>query len=857
MFRNRYVLTILIWLVLILVSIQARELLTEGVESSEEFTGDDTESGLGFSLVEERFNTTRDQVSHIVILDLNGLGDSQVFTNHQWRNYTLYLTFYLNSSLFELGYDMIFSEPILLLAGQTEFAASMVSSDAKYGMINIASSTLRFNATTSIDDFSDHLTELRELVVDIDGLYDFTDNMLIEQFGMDADSAQMFLPSKEDIKSINVVVTGTVANFVDLLEVVETTFDESEIIAVIVVIIILALVFKSPMGVMLPVLSMVGALLPTYLLTFLLAKTGLFAINDFLPSLIAMIGIAVAVDYNLFSMVRYREEYRKRKAKHEVDGTWNKGVMKETQILSSKIMNATAGNAVMFSGFTVMTGFGAMLVLGSEFTIGMALSVSIVVGFSILTARTLTPAILSLFGEYLDWPNFLSGGRRDIEKQKDTTNIKDNFWVRWSRLVMKHAWLFLILGILFLAPFIYFSSQLDMGFNMVSSLPKGTEAREGFEILFDEFDLGALTPYSIVIDGKTDNSIFNAELIVAVNEFGNWTMNYSNKRDKDGSLQEFASFSTLSAQTGYSTREFSFMMDLATIEEILEAPTMLNTTHVNQQKLGFLANSANYINYEYGNNTLVIDITSNIDPGDPSAFDLVDTLRKNVRSHFADFDVDVYVTGFSASFTDSMDSLYEDVPKMLIVAVVVIFLALLLIFRSILLPIKAIITIGGSILFSLGALVLIFQKGYFQHLEILGVTLWEAEKAGVIFMIPVFLFTTILGLGMDYSIFIISRIREEYENGADMDDSVGIGLAKTAGVITSAAAIMTVTFMVFALSPMIMLKMMGFAMAIAIVVDASISRIIILPAAMKLLGEWNWWLPKWLEKRLPNIRLKH
>ncbi|MHA2276208.1 MAG: MMPL family transporter, partial [Candidatus Kariarchaeaceae archaeon] len=98
---------------------------------------------------------------------------------------------------------------------------------------------------------------------------------------------------------------------------------------------------------------------------------------------------------------------------------------------------------------------------------------------------------------------------------------------------------------------------------------------------------------------------------------------------------------------------------------------------------------------------------------------------------------------------------------------------------------------------------------------------------------------------------------EEYENGADMDDSVGIGLAKTAGVITSAAAIMTVTFMVFALSPMIMLKMMGFAMAIAIVVDASISRIIILPAAMKLLGEWNWWLPKWLEKRLPNIRLKH
>jgi RND superfamily putative drug exporter len=638
---------------------------------------------------------------------------------------------------------------------------------------------------------------------------------------------------------------------------VETTFDESEIIAVIVVIIILALVFNSPMGVMLPILSMIGALFPTYLLTFLLAKTGLFAINDFLPSLIAMIGIAVAVDYNLFSMVRYREEYRKRKAEHETKGTWNKETIKDTQILCAKIMNATAGNAVMFSGFTVMTGFGAMLVLGSEFTMGMALSISIVVGLSILTARTLTPAILSLWGDYLDWPNFLSRARKDIERQKDVTNNKENFWVRWSRLVMRYAWLFLILGILFLAPFIFFSAQMDMGFNIVSSLPKGTEAREGMEIMFEEFDLGSLTPYSVVIDGKTDNSIFNAALITTVNEFGNWTMNYSNTRSRDGSHQEFASFSTISAQTGYSSRDFTFMMDLASIEGILQSPTMLNSTHANDQKIGFVANSANYINYNYGNNTLIIDITSNIDPGDPSAFELVDTLRKNAREFFTDFDVDVYVTGFSASFTDSMDSLYEDVPKMLIVAVIVIFLALLLIFRSILLPIKAIITIGGSILFSLGALVLIFQNGYFQHFDIFGVTLWEAENAGIIFMIPVFLFTTILGLGMDYSIFIISRIREEYENGASMDDSVGIGLAKTAGVITSAATIMTVTFMVFALSPMIMLKMMGFAMAVAIVVDASISRIIILPAAMKLLGEWNWWLPKWLEKRLPNVKLAH
>lgn len=828
---------------LTLVSFEARSLLKGHIESSEEFTGDDSESYAGLSLIEERFNITRDQVNHIVIIDLNGLHDNEVITSNQWRNFTLSLTLYIQTNMASLGYDIIVSEPLLLAANQTEYASTLVSEDGKYGMISVLSSSLRIGEGTGIEDFSDHLTLLRDLIANMTAFYQFA-QYAIYQHNIDG-----ILPTMEKATSIKLVVTGTVANFVDLIEVANSTFDDSEIIAVIVIIIILALVFRSPMGVALPIISMVCALFPTYLATYILASLGVFSINDFLPSLISMIGIAVAVDYNLFSMVRYREEYRKRKAEHELNETWNSQTKMETQIISAKIMNATAGNAVMFSGFTVMTGFGSMLALGSDFTMGMAVGVTIVVALSILTTRTLTPAILSLWGDHLDWPEFLSGARKEIEKHKDKNNSKATFWVKWSNVVMKHAWMFLILGILFLVPFIAIATQVDLGFNMVSNLPRGTEARDGFEIMFEDFDLGALTPFSVVIDTKTNNSVFDATLIEHVNQFAIWAIAYSHKYEKDDTMQEFQTLRTLSAYTPFGSREVQTMTP-DQINFILSGMDPVTT-------MSFVQQTSSYVNYKFGNNTLIIDLTSNLDPGSPAAFELVDVLRDKVKEYFGQLDVKTYVTGFSASFTDSRSSLYNDVPKMLLIAVILIFIALLLIFRSIMLPLKAILTIGGSIMFAIGALVLVFQDGYMSNIDIFGVTLWESEKSGVSFIIPVFLFTTILGLGMDYSIFIITRIREEYEKGKSMEEAVGIGLSKTAGVITSAATIMTATFMVFALSPMVILKSIGFAMAVAIIVDASVSRIIIVPAAMRLLGEWNWWLPKWLKEHLPHIKLEH
>ena len=303
-------------------------------------------------------------------------------------------------------------------------------------------------------------------------------------------------------------------------------------------------------------------------------------------------------------------------------------------------------------------------------------------------------------------------------------------------------------------------------------------------------------------------------------------------------------------------------LNLTTINALLNAPLfMLNQTQ-QIQKMLFEQQAQQYINFNGKNNTMLVEVTSNLDPGSNEAWQLLDVLEQKVDRYIKPLsktgEVEgVYVTGLTALFKDSSDHMYKRVPLMLSLAVVLIFITLTILFRSLILPAKAILTIAGSILFGLGALVFVFQMGNFQHIQLFGVTLWQAEVVSLTYFIPVFLFTIILGLGMDYSIFIISRIREEFDKGADMHHAVGLGLSKTAGVVTSAATIMTVTFMVFALAPMLILKMMGLAMAIAIVVDATVARIILLPSAMELVGVYNFWLPKWLDKILPKIKIDH
>ena len=199
------------------------------------------------------------------------------------------------------------------------------------------------------------------------------------------------------------------------------------------------------------------------------------------------------------------------------------------------------------------------------------------------------------------------------------------------------------------------------------------------------------------------------------------------------------------------------------------------------------------------------------------------------------------VTGQTAEWRDQADALKSNLPPVVAFVLLFAFILMLVAFRSIVVAIKAIVLNLLSVAAAYGVLVLVFQHGVGKGL------LGDSSAAGIDSVVPLLLFVILFGLSMDYHVFILSRIRETFDRGQTMDEAVSHGIKSTAGVVTSAAIVMVAVFAVFATLSWPFFKQFGVGLATAILIDATIIRGVLLPASMKLLGNWNWYLPKWLE----------
>ena len=204
-------------------------------------------------------------------------------------------------------------------------------------------------------------------------------------------------------------------------------------------------------------------------------------------------------------------------------------------------------------------------------------------------------------------------------------------------------------------------------------------------------------------------------------------------------------------------------------------------------------------------------------------------------------DVQAGVTGLAAQWQDGSDELKSNLPPVVVFVLLFAFALMLVAFRSIVVAAKAIALNLLSVAAAYGVLVLVFQHGIGKGL--LGFT----STAGVEPVVPLLLFVILFGLSMDYHVLVLGRIRELYDRGESMDDAISNGIKQTAGVVTSAAIVMVFVFSIFATLSMLFFKQFGVGLAVAILIDATIVRAVLLPATMKLLGEWNWYLPRWLQ----------
>ncbi len=559
-----------------------------------------------------------------------------------------------------------------------------------------------------------------------------------------------------------VVAAGDGTIWRDGMEQYERDMAAGESIGIPIALIILVVVFGAVVAAGVPVILAFLGILVSVGMTAILSQV--LDIDSITINIISMIGLAVGIDYTLFIVERFREE-----RVH--------GLAKVDAIVSA---GATASRAVLFSGITVMIALAGLAIVPTAIMFSLAIGAITVVIAAVALALTALPAVLSLFGDRINW---LTLPGRKVKLQ---TSDEVGFFGKTTHVVMAHPWLSAGLSTALLVALAIPYFRINIGSTGISTFPEDLQSVQAFNILNEEFSAGRIDPAEVVIEGDVKSPEVAASL---------------------ERLRQLIADDPNIAEMG----------------ELVAAP---------DGRAGY------------------VPILLNGDSTSPEAMSALRELRKTyVPQAFDGSGVDVIVGGGTAGTVDYIDVMNQYLPIVIGFVLTLSFILLLMVFRSIVIPIKAIIMNLLSVGAAYGLVVLVFQEGVGN--ELFGFTQNDQIEA----WLPVFLFAVLFGLSMDYHVFLLSRIQETFLRTGDNAYAVSHGLRSTAHIITGAAAIMMVVFGGFAMGEMIALQQMGFGLAAAVFLDATIVRSVLVPASMELLGSRNWYLPKWLEW-LPKISVE-
>ena len=531
-----------------------------------------------------------------------------------------------------------------------------------------------------------------------------------------------------------------------------------------------------------------------------LTDISIFAVN-----LATLLGLGLGLDYSLFLTSRFREELARGRSVEEAVG----------------VTLATAGKAVSFSGLTVFIGLSGTLLFRINILTSVGIAGFVVVIVSVLAAITLLPAILSLIGHRVNSLSVMGFFRR---KTTATTTSYipgqqegHGFWAWLAHLVMKRPVsvfvpvlaLLLLLGLPFLN--VKFSSP------DASILPADVPSRQAFDILRSQFNESEVTPILIAVQAPAGKNILSPDNVYYLYDF-------AHEIQKDPRVTRVDSIVTLEERLTKSQYQL-FYSDPSKLQDI-----------VLQQFLKSYAKD----------NTTLISIVSKYPPTSDETKALVQKLRNSAMGN----GLTLQVTGGTAGIMDVVSGIYDTFPLAALVIVLATYFVLLILLRSVILPLKAILMNALSILASYGALVYVFQEGHFsEFLNFKPLGLIEPS-------LPIIMFCTLFGLSMDYEVFLLSRIKENYEHSGDNTASVALGLQKSGKIITSAALIVVLVCLSFVTADIVLVKALGLGVAVAVGLDATIVRALLVPATMRLLGHWNWYAPAWLLRILPQTELE-
>jgi uncharacterized membrane protein YdfJ with MMPL/SSD domain len=588
-------------------------------------------------------------------------------------------------------------------------------------------------------------------------------------------------------------LVGQQALWAGMQDLVKEDLESAEITGFPIVLLILLAVFGSLAAASLPLALGFASVGVTGAGIYFLSQATDMSV--FVTNVASMIGIGVAVDYSLFVLARYREEVR--------------GGAEPAE--ARRIALRTSGLAVAFSGITVMISLAGLFLVDSTTIRSMAMGAIMVVAVSILAAVTLLPVLMRLLGRRayargrvavvlgLIARRFRTAPRRPGSTAPGV--VRTGFWERWTRRVTRHPWAAALASAAVLLVLAVPALSLEFGDGALRQFPEGNETRVGAELAARQLGPGASGPTQIVA-------------------------RFDEGRAADGTNRQ-------------ALRDYA--------AELGRDPEVARVAPPQPSRDGRAA---------------LLVVQPRHDAESPAAQALVDRLRANDSSGLSRV-ADVQVGGTTGFTDDFKAQVSGSMWKILVFVLLFSYLVLFLLLRSVLLPLKAVLMNLLSVAAAYGVLVAVFQYGWLDGL--LGY-----DSLGYInSMTPPFLLAIVFGLSMDYEVFLLSRIRELYgeravraSDGSHLDitrdtrTAVAQGLRASAGTISSAALIMVAVFGVFASTGTPSIKEIGLGLSVAIALDATLVRLILVPATMEIMGRWNWWLPKPLARVLPRTDLE-
>ena len=647
-------------------------------------------------------------------------------------------------------------------------------------------------------------------------------------------------------EELTTYVTGAPAVYMDITEASNEDIRQAEKYAFPLALVILIVAFGSLVAAGIPVLIGGAGVVVTLSVLYFLA--GFYDMSVFALTISTMLGLGLGIDYALFAVSRFREELENGRPVSEA-------VPRTVE---------TAGRSIFFSGTAVLIGLTGLLFFPYMFMRSIGVAGALVVLFSVASALTLLPAVLAILGPKV---NALS-----VRRRRASGTVGAGFWTRSAELVMRHpVSVLLVVGVMLLV-LLYPVTHMKVGVPEASVLPEEYESRQGNDILRESFDYASLTPiyavatlpddplsaeglgeiqslgerieetegidhvesiYTVGVEavGRLAQARLEAEAATGVDEAVEEQL--ASLREQYGSVPPGAEEQIrVEAEARVSEELDAQVPELP--DGVFDNGTVTPEGVANFLNLPEARNSEELKNalrnYTTGERAIIQAVTEN----SPYTEEARDAVGK-VRALEPPADTSLLVGGLPAGQRDFISNLYGNAPYAVAFVLGVTYLVLFLTFRSVFIPLKAVIVNILSLTASFGAMVFVFQDGHLSGL--LGFTPLGFVEATV----PILMFCTIFGVSMDYEVFLLSRIRESYEHGESNAASVSKGLVATAGIITSAAAIIVVVTGAFAFTGITTTKAIGLGLAVAVFVDATIIRVLLVPATMRILGDWNWW----------------